>query len=94
MGVGRMARGKDGRVAGPVELRRTIQVRSCLRPGEAADLEAVAEGWGVPIGTAAWAIIAERLAEWRAVSPDLGRVGVVRAAASAALLASGIPAPE
>ena len=65
-----------------------------VRPGEKADLEAVAEGWGVPVGTAAWAIVSEQLAKWRHEQPQLGAVGVARAAASHALLKAGMPQVE
>jgi hypothetical protein len=61
-----------------------------LRPGEHADLEAVAEAWGVPVGTAAWAIVSEQIAEWRGIQPDLGRAGVRIVAASHALRMRGI----
>ena len=84
----------SGRPPTPPELRRTESVRMMLRPGQAADLALVAEGWGVPLGTAAYAIVAEKLAEWRGVHPQLGSVGVARAAASHALLAAGIPQAE
>ncbi len=75
-------------------LRRTEPVRMMLRPDQTADLAEVAEGWGVPLGTAAYAIVADKLAEWRGVHPHLGSVGVARAAASHALLAAGIPRAE
>ncbi len=84
----------SGRPPSPPELRRTESVRMMLRPGQAADLAQVAEGWGVPLGTAAYAIVAEKLAEWRGVDPHLGSVGVARAAASHALLTAGIPHVE
>ncbi len=32
-----------------------------FRPPEANDLETIAEGWGVPVATAVWAIVAEQL---------------------------------
>ena len=52
----------SGHPTGPAELRRSESVRLMLRPGEKADLEAVAEGWGVPVGTAGWAIVSEQIA--------------------------------
>ena len=48
---------------------------------EADDLEAIAEGWGVPVATAAWAIIVEQLARWRRQAPELGPHGLTIAAA-------------
>ena len=80
----------SGRPPSPPELRRTESVRLMLRPGEAADLQAVADGWGVPIATAGWAIVSEQIAKWRGVTPDLGRDGVKIAAASHALKMRGI----
>ncbi len=74
----------------PPEIRRSELIRSSYRPGEYADLAAIAEDWGVPIGTAVWAIVSERLCEWRAVEPQLGRVGIRRAAVAYALAKSGI----
>ena len=43
-----------------------------LREGEAADLQAIADSWGVPIATAGWVLIAETIAEWRSIDPQLG----------------------
>ena len=80
----------SGRPPSPPELRRTESVRLMVRVGEYADLEAVAEGWGVPIATAAWAIVSEQIAKWRGIQPDLGRDGVKIAAASHALVIRGI----
>ena len=84
----------SGRPTGPPELRRSESVRVMLRPGEKADLETVAEGWGVPPATAAWAIVSEQLAKWRHEQPELGAVGVARAAASHTLLKAGMPQVE
>ena len=81
----------SGHPTGPAELRRSESVRIMVRPGEKADLAAVAAGWGVPLGTAAWVIVSEQIAKWRSESPQLGAVGVARAAASHALLKAGIP---
>ena len=82
----------SGRPGTPHELRRSEPVRLMLRPGEKADLDEVAEAWGVPVGTAGWVIVSEQLAKWRHEQPQLGAVGVARAAASHALLKAGIPA--
>ena len=82
----------SGHPTGPVELVRSESVRVMVRPGEKADLDAVADAWGVPVGTAAWAILSEVIAGWRGIHPDLGREGVKIAAASHALRMRGIPA--
>jgi len=61
----------------PPELRRSHRVKCQLRAGEFADLRHIAEGWGVPVGTAAYAILSGFLGELRdrpgaalALSPD------------------------
>lgn len=56
-----------------------------LRPGELDDLRAIAEGWGCPVGTAAWAIVAERLAAWRGTRLELGSLGAPLRAARVVL---------
>ena len=81
----------SGHPTGPVELLRSESVRTMLRPGEKADLDVVAEAWGVPPGTAAWVILSEVIAGWRGQRPDLGAHGVAIAAASHALQRAGIP---
>ena len=82
----------SGHPTGPPELRRSESVRVMVRPGEKTDLDVVAEAWGVPVGTAAWAILSEVIAGWRGQRPELGAQGVAIAAASYALLRTGIPA--
>ena len=57
-----------GRIAVPAELRRSETIRLQLTPGDRADLQAIAEGWGVAIGTAAFAMIATELAAARGTS--------------------------
>ena len=52
-----------------------------LRPGEFDDLVAIADGWGVPIGTAGWALIADALAKIRGSRAELAEVGIAVAAA-------------
>ena len=84
------AQRNSGRVAQPPDLVRSQPLKVMLRPGQYADLDAVAEGWGVPIGTAAWAILAEQLAKWRGSAPDLGLVGMKRAATAHALTQAGL----
>jgi len=51
----------------------------------ADDLETIAEGWGVPVATAVWAIVVEQLARWRRQAPDLGPHGLAIAAAATVL---------
>ena len=64
---------------------RSVPVKAMFRPPEADDLETIAEGWGVPVATAAWAIIAEQLARWRRQAPELGPHGLAIAAAATVL---------
>ena len=56
-----------------------------FRPPEYADLEAIAEGWSVPVATATWAIVADQLARWRRQAPELGKHGLAIAAATTVL---------
>ncbi len=74
-------RGSRGRRAGDPLVRRSEPVRVMLRPGEADDLTAIAEGWGCELATAGWAIIADYLARLRGHSADLGSTGIAIAAA-------------
>jgi len=60
---------------------RSVPVKAMFRPFEADDLDTIAEGWGVPVATAAWAIIAEQLARWRRQAPELGPHGLAIASA-------------
>ncbi len=67
----------SGRV--PVEDRdwvRSRSIRTTFRPGEFRDLEAIAEAWGVPVATAVWAIVHERLAQFRGKPVELGEHGL------------------
>lgn len=79
---------KDELARGPLRPRvpdrdwvRSVPVKAMFRPFEADDLETIAEGWGVPVATAAWAIIAEQLARWRRQAPELGPHGLAIASA-------------
>ena len=76
-------RGRKGRQPGDPLTVRSEPVRLTLRPGEYDDLVAIADGWGVPIGTAGWAIVADYLAKLRGVRADLADVGIAIAAAQA-----------
>ena len=57
-----------GRVPIPAELRRSEVVRVMVTPGDKADLQSIAEAWGVPLSTAAFAMIATELASARGSS--------------------------
>ena len=79
---------KDELARGPLRLNvpdrdwvRSVPVKAMFRPFEADDLDTIAEGWGVPVATAAWAIIAEQLARWRRQAPELGPHGLAIASA-------------
>ena len=52
---------------------------------EAEDLEALAVAWGVPRGTAAWALLADSLARLRGRAAGLGSAGYAIAAAERVL---------
>ena len=64
---------------------RSVPVKSMFRPAEHADIEVIAEAWGVPVATAVWAIVADQLARWRRRAPELGKHGLAIAAASTVL---------
>ena len=44
---------------------RSVRLRLSMRPGEIVDLRAIAAAWGVPTGTAAWAILHDQLRRYR-----------------------------
>ncbi len=60
---------------------RCRPVKSMFRPPEYADLETIAQGWGVPVATAQWAIVIGELARYRRRAPELGEHGLAIAAA-------------
>lgn len=60
----------------PRDWLRSEQVRVTFRPGEFKDLEELAHHWGVPLGTAVWAIVHERMASWRKWKVELGSHGM------------------
>ena len=64
---------------------RSVPIKAMFRPPEADDLDTIAEGWGVPVATAVWAIVVEQLARWRRQAPDLGPQGLAIAAAATVL---------
>ena len=83
---------KDELARGPLRPRvpdrdwvRSVPVKAMFRPPEADDLKTIAEGWGVPVATAVWAIVVEQLARWRRQAPDLGPHGLAIAAAATVL---------
>lgn len=66
---GRRMKGRNsGRIKMPPELVRSETIRLQVTPGDKADLEAIAEAWGVPLSTAAFAMVATELAEARGTS--------------------------
>lgn len=66
---GGRARGRNsGRLAVPDELRRSETIRLQVTVGDKADLEHIAAAWGVPLGTAAFAMVATELAAARGTS--------------------------
>ena len=75
------ARKTRGRKPGDPLTVRSEPVRCMLRAGEFDDLAAIADGWGVPVGTAGWALIADALAKIRGSRADLAEVGIAVAAA-------------
>ena len=81
-----------GRVPLPLELIRSHGTRVYLQPGQYADLLTIAEGWGVPPATAAYAMVATFLSGCRQRSLDLGPAGLKIAASSRILAAQGIHA--
>ncbi|MCH7868340.1 MAG: hypothetical protein IH881_11635 [Myxococcales bacterium] len=61
---------------------RSRPVKAMFCPPEYADLETIAEGWGVPVSTAMlWAIVVGELARWRRQAPEYGKNGIAIASA-------------
>lgn len=54
------------------EVLRSEMLRVRCRPAERAMLQAIADGWGCPLGTAAWALLSAELARLRRQAPDVG----------------------
>ncbi len=75
----------------PRDWVRSEQLRLTFRPGELADLAELARHWGVPVGTAAWAIVHERLAGWRRWRVELGAPGAALRAGLEVLRAGSRP---
>ena len=75
-----------------VEERGWVRCRPAkvlFRPPEHDDLQVIAEGWGVPVATAVWAIVVEQLAKYRRQAPELGKHGLAIAAAARVLREKG-----
>ncbi len=77
----RHARSMGGRPPLPPHLRRNNTFRVSFTIHDAADIQEIAEAWKVPPGVALWAIVTDRLAEWRNVEPRYGKNGLAIAAA-------------
>ena len=69
---------------------RSRHVKAMFCPPEYADLETIAEAWGVPVSTAMWAIVASQLAKWRRQAPEYGKHGIAIAAATTVLRLKGL----
>ena len=69
----------------PREWIRSEAVRVTFRPSELEDLRELAAGWGVPVATAIWALVHERLAHFKRVAPQHGKQGLAIAAGLATL---------
>lgn len=63
---------RDWERASQLPWKRSVQVRTMMRPLEVRELEMVAKDWGVPVGTAVWGIVAQVLSDARGRSPELG----------------------
>ena len=76
MGAQRSTDGTGGgRKPGPASRTRSEPVRVMLTPSEREDLATLASGWGVPVGTAAYALVGRELARFRGYRGDLGDAG-------------------
>ncbi len=72
--------GEQGLWREPRPWIRSRPVRTMFRQREYRELQAISKGWGVPVATAVWAIVADQLARWRRRAPDLGEHGLAIAA--------------
>jgi hypothetical protein len=66
----------SGREASSPDWVRSERICTTFRRAEARDLERIADAWGVPLATALWAIVHERLRTWRRAPVELGEVGL------------------
>ena len=61
-------------------------LRANFTQSDAEDIAAIAEGWGIPLGTALWAIVHSQLDRWRYKDwSDLGASGLKIAASLSVL---------
>ncbi len=63
-------------------LRRSERLTVMIRPGDLDDLRQLADGWGVSVSAAGWAMLADLLAELRSQPPATGTTGAILLAAS------------
>lgn len=54
------------------EHKRSARVALVIYPSDHADLEAIAEAWGVPLSTLGWSVLHEWLSAGRGVRAELG----------------------
>ena len=73
---------------------RSVRIAPLFRPGEAADLKRIAEGWGVPVATAVWAIVHDQLSRCRGREPEYGEAGITIATALQVLRLQRAPVAE
>jgi hypothetical protein len=66
----------------PREAKRSVTLAVRMREQEVGDLRTIAEEWGVPPASVAWALIVDLLAEMRGAAPDHGSSGIATAAAA------------
>jgi len=81
----RPAKPGGGREALPDDWRRNHRVAVLLRRGDLARLEALAMQWGIPVGTAAYRIVVDRLEAATSGRTVRGRVLVDDAGVRAAI---------
>ncbi len=65
----------SGRPSIPPEWKRERELRIKLRESEWQDMCALAQAWQLPRGTIGWAIVHERLAEWRGDDTSFRELG-------------------
>ena len=78
----------------PPELKRTVPIKCQLRPGQGADMAAIAEAWGVPMGTAVYGVIATFIAEARGMPVTDARDTLPVRASCLLLARMGVPIPK
>lgn len=83
----------SGRKPGDPLTTRTEPVRIMVRPGEREDLGTLAEAWGCPLSTAAWAILSTELARIRGTRVDLGPLDLQIRATARVLSRASIGGP-